>query len=88
MKDTAFDVAPDQRDRIHPRYALDENLTLVLAVDQSPFPAVAGTAPGVKPHYLLSVAGLYSTVQDYLRFAQMLANRGELEGFGFCHRRR
>jgi CubicO group peptidase (beta-lactamase class C family) len=58
MKDTGFDVAPDQ----------------------SPFPAVAGTPPGVKPKYLLSIAGLYSTTQDYIRFAQMLANRGTLDG--------
>jgi CubicO group peptidase (beta-lactamase class C family) len=80
MKDTGFDVAPDQRDRIAPRYALDANLKLVLAADQSPFPTVAGTPPGVKPKYLLSIAGLYSTAQDYMRFAQLLANRGELEG--------
>ena len=37
MKDTGFDVAPDQRDRIAPRYALDQNLKLILAPDQSPF---------------------------------------------------
>jgi CubicO group peptidase (beta-lactamase class C family) len=80
MKDTGFDVAPDQRDRIPPRYMLDKDLKLVLAPDQSPFPAVAGTPPGVKPKYLLSIAGLYSTVQDYIRFAQMLANRGTLDG--------
>jgi len=80
MKDTGFDVAPDQRGRIAPRYALDKDLNLVLAPDQSPFPAVAGTPPGVKPKYLLSIAGLYSTTQDYMRFAQMLANRGTLDG--------
>jgi CubicO group peptidase (beta-lactamase class C family) len=80
MKDTSFDVAPDQRDRIAPRYALDQNLRLILAPDQSPFPAVAGTPPGVKPKLLLSIAGLYSTAQDYMRFAQMLANRGTLDG--------
>jgi CubicO group peptidase (beta-lactamase class C family) len=80
MKDTSFDVAPDQRDRIAPRYALDQNLKLILAPDQSPFPAVAGTPPGVKPKFLLSIAGLYSTAQDYMRFAQMLANRGTLDG--------
>lgn len=80
MKDTGFEVAPDQRDRIAPRYALDENLKLVLAQDQSAFPAVAGTPPGVKPKYLLSIAGLYSTAQDYMRFAQMLANCGTLDG--------
>jgi len=80
MKDTGFDVAPDQRDRIPPRYMLDRDLKLVLALDQSPFAAVAGTPPGVRPEYLLSIAGLYSTVQDYIRFAQMLANRGTLDG--------
>jgi CubicO group peptidase (beta-lactamase class C family) len=37
-------------------------------------------AAGVKPKYLLSIAGLYSTAQDYLRFAQMLANGGMLDG--------
>lgn len=80
MKDTGFDVAPDQRDRIAPRYAVDKDLKLVLSPDQSPFPAVAGTPAGVKPKYLLSIAGLYSTAQDYIRFAQMLADRGQLDG--------
>jgi CubicO group peptidase (beta-lactamase class C family) len=76
MKDTSFGVALADRDRIAPRYALDENLELELAADQSPFPVLAGTPAGQKPKYLLSIAGLYSTAQDYLRFAQMLANGG------------
>jgi len=80
MKDTGFGVAPQDRDRIAPRYALDENLTLTLAADQSPFPVLAGVAAGEKPKYLLSIAGLYSTAQDYMRFAQMLANGGTLYG--------
>ena len=80
MKDTGFDVAPENRNRIPPRYALDQNVKLILAPDQSPFPAVAGTPAGVKPKFLLSIAGLYSTAQDYLRFAQMLANGGTLDG--------
>lgn len=80
MADTGFGVAPEERDRIAPRYALDENLKLGLAADQSPFPVLAGTPVGEKPKYLLSIAGLYSTAQDYLRFAQMLANRGILDG--------
>ena len=29
---------------------------------------------------LLSIAGLYSTTHDYVRFAQMLLNGGELDG--------
>jgi CubicO group peptidase (beta-lactamase class C family) len=80
MRDTGFEVPIDQRDRIAPRYMLDKDLNLVLAPDQSPFPTCAGTPAGVKPRYLLSIAGLYSTAQDYLRFAQMLANRGSLDG--------
>jgi CubicO group peptidase (beta-lactamase class C family) len=78
MSDTGFGVAPEERDRIAPRYALDDNLRLRLAADQSPFPVLAGVAAGEKPKYLLSIAGLYSTAQDYLRFAQMLANGGIL----------
>jgi len=79
MKDTGFGVALEDRDRIAPRYALDENLTLRLAADQSPFPVLAGVPAGEKPRYLLSIAGLYSTAQDYVRFAQMLANGGMLD---------
>ena len=80
MKDTGFGVAPDDRDRIAPRYALDDNLHLQLAADQSPFPVLAGVPAGDKPKYLLSIAGLVSTAQDYLRFAQMLAAGGILDG--------
>jgi CubicO group peptidase (beta-lactamase class C family) len=80
MRDTGFGIPEDQRGRIVPRYTLDENLKLNLAPDQSAFPTLVGNAPGVKPKYLLSIAGLYSTAQDYMRFAQMLANEGELDG--------
>jgi len=80
MPDTGFGVTENKRDRIAPRYELDDNLKLRLAADQSPFPTLAGTPPGVKPKYLLSIAGLYSTAQDYMRFAQMLANGGTLDG--------
>jgi CubicO group peptidase (beta-lactamase class C family) len=45
MVDTGFGVAPDQQDRIHPRYDFDDHGQLVLAADPSPFPAVAGTPP-------------------------------------------
>ena len=79
MQDTGFGVPADQRHRIPPRYMLDDKRKLVLAPDQSAFPAVAGTPPGVTPKYLLSIAGLYSTAHDYLRFAQMLANGGILD---------
>lgn len=53
MKDTGFSVAPEHRDRIPPRYALDANFKLVLAADQSAFPTIAGTPPGVKPKLVI-----------------------------------
>jgi CubicO group peptidase (beta-lactamase class C family) len=80
MKDTGFGIPEGQRGRIVPRYTLDESLKLQLAADQSAFPTLVGNAPGVTPKYLLSIAGLYSTARDYMRFAQMLANKGELDG--------
>lgn len=80
MQDTGFGVPEDQRDRIVPRYTVDKSLKLVLSPDQSAFPTLAGTPAGVTPKMLLSIAGLYSTAQDYLRFAQMLANKGALDG--------
>ncbi len=80
MKDTGFSVAPEQRHRIPPRYTLDDKLALRVAPDQSAFPVLAGLPAGEKPKLLLSIAGLYATSQDYLRFAQMLANGGELDG--------
>jgi CubicO group peptidase (beta-lactamase class C family) len=79
MADTGFGVPPPDRDRIPPRYAFDENLRLAPASDQSPFPVLAGTPAGETPKYLLSIAGLYATAQDYLRFAQMLADGGILD---------
>jgi CubicO group peptidase (beta-lactamase class C family) len=80
MKDTGFGVPENQREHIAPRYTLDENLILVLAPDKSPFPTVTETPAGVVPKMLLYIAGLYSTAQDYMRFAQMLANGGQLDG--------
>jgi CubicO group peptidase (beta-lactamase class C family) len=70
------------------RATCSRELKLVLAPEQSPFPAVAGTPAGVTPKMLLSIAGLYSTAQDYIRFAQMLANRGQLDGVRILSRAR
>ncbi len=80
MKDTGFGVPESECSRIAPRYTVDKNSKLVLAADQSAFPTLAGTPAGVTPRMLLSIAGLYSTAHDYMRFAQMLANRGQLDG--------
>jgi CubicO group peptidase (beta-lactamase class C family) len=70
MKDTGFQVPPGKQDRL-----------------AQPMPDVyTGKMPGLildfsKPQtFFAGGHGLVSTAGDYLRFAQMLANGGELEG--------
>jgi CubicO group peptidase (beta-lactamase class C family) len=99
MKDTGFDVAPDQRDRIAPRYALDQNLKLILAPDQSPFPAVAGTPPrgeaeipAVDRRALLNGTRLHAFCADagqsrYARRRPDAVRRCHLDYFEGSHRR-
>lgn len=76
MKDTGFFVPKEKRNRFATLYAEDEKGELVAGptssglptdyVSQAPMPSGGG--------------GLISTAQDYLRFAQMLLNGGELGG--------
>ncbi len=70
MKDTAFYATPDKHAR------------LAEAFDQDPDTKRAQQMLPVrsKPKYLAGGQGLVSTAGDYLRFAQMLLNGGELEG--------
>jgi CubicO group peptidase (beta-lactamase class C family) len=69
MRDTGFEVPPEKRSRQVTFDARQEDGSL------KPVPA--------KPRYGAwpsGGGGLYSTPADYVRFAQMLLNRGELEG--------
>ena len=73
MDDTAFWVPEEKRHRFTGRYALNDGaLTLVDSPDDgdysSPPPLESGGG------------GLASTASDYIRFAQMLLNEGELDG--------
>jgi CubicO group peptidase (beta-lactamase class C family) len=76
MVDTGFGVAAEKRGRLVPLYAYDREQKLVPAKEQGAFTPVAGE----KPAYLSGAGGLYSTMSDYMRFAQMLANGGALKG--------
>jgi len=75
MRDTAFWVSEDRRGRFASLYALNPKTGaivpaegfMVLPVDRPPTAASGG-------------GGLVSTLADYSRFAQMLANGGELDG--------
>jgi CubicO group peptidase (beta-lactamase class C family) len=74
MADTGFWVRPEQRARLAQVYA--------------PSPAGGGIAPieieavpfTERPTLVEGAVGLVSTAPDYLRFSQMLLNRGTLDG--------
>ena len=73
MRDTGFVVAPELRHRIAAVATTDATGALV-----TPLQAVA---PGQRiTPWLNGAVGLYSTADDYARFAQMLANGGNLDG--------
>jgi CubicO group peptidase (beta-lactamase class C family) len=72
MKDTGFYVPADKLSRVASVYQSDA------VAGATPMPADPGisTPPGMPS----GGGGLYSTAMDYLRFAQMVANGGELNG--------
>jgi CubicO group peptidase (beta-lactamase class C family) len=74
MTETSFWVRPEQRARLAMVYqsARDGGLTPFEIETEVPFTE--------RPALLEGAVGLVSTVPDYLRFSQMLLNRGELNG--------
>ena len=78
MADTGFEVAAAQRHRIAEISAIGAGGARVAAL----VPA-AGTR--MRP-YPSGAGGLYSTAADYARFAQMLLNRGTLDGVTILRR--
>jgi CubicO group peptidase (beta-lactamase class C family) len=74
MPDTAFYVAPESKERFAANYRPGQTGTLEL-VDA---PATSQFASNGT--YFSGVGGLTSTIHDYMRFAKMLANGGELNG--------
>jgi CubicO group peptidase (beta-lactamase class C family) len=72
MPDTGFSVSPDGRRRAATMYKLDENN--VLRHD------VMGPPPITDPPFCTGGAGLWSTVDDYLKFARMLLAGGTVDG--------
>jgi CubicO group peptidase (beta-lactamase class C family) len=67
MKDTGHVVDPSKKNRVAQRYDLTAT-------------GVKPNNPANTPQYYGGGWGLYSTAQDYFRFAQMLANKGEFDG--------
>jgi len=79
MVDTAFEVSADRIDRFATLYGYREDnpLAQLERNDSSPFISAISGIP-VRLHS--GGGGLTSTAVDYWRFAQMMLNRGELDG--------
>lgn len=79
MVDTAFEVSADKIDRFATLYGYtdEDPLAQLETNDRSPF---ISAISGILVRLHSGGAGLTSTAQDYLRFAQMMLNRGEHEG--------
>lgn len=75
MRDTGFEVPEARHGRVVDMSATDKQGRLLRADTDS------ARTPGIRlSRYDNGAGGLYSTVPDYFRFAQMLANGGELDG--------
>ncbi len=74
MRDTAFSVPADKVNRFTNCYRFTEEGRL------EPLPNAFSSYSPENKHLYSGGGGLVSTASDYLRFAQMLANGGELEG--------
>jgi len=72
MIDTGFWARRDQQRRLTQVYATTANGLAPIELETVPFTE--------KPALLEGAVGLVSTVPDYLRFGQMLLNKGELDG--------
>jgi CubicO group peptidase (beta-lactamase class C family) len=73
MKDTGFLVPEDKLSRVATIYAWDNNKKALAPQPRDP---LISKMPGLPS----GGGGLYSTAGDYLRFAQMMANAGEMDG--------
>ena len=76
MKDTGFFVPPEKRNRFATLYAWSQNDELVVNQGRG----VTADDYATQPSMPMGGGGIVSTAQDYLRFAQMLLNGGELDG--------
>lgn len=72
LTDTGFFISPDKRGRAATMYRLDEAGALQHDV--------MGPIPVKEPRFCQGGAGLVSTADDYLRFAQMMLGGGTVDG--------
>jgi CubicO group peptidase (beta-lactamase class C family) len=90
MKDTAFGVPPEKRSRVAAMYGRPDVFDAGVTMGSEFLAWMAGvndrldvskSYPVDSPEvFVRGGHGLFSTIGDYFRFAQMLANGGELDG--------
>jgi CubicO group peptidase (beta-lactamase class C family) len=80
MKDSGFYVPADKLSRLAPAYSGDTSTGKFVEVTTSNPLNLPNIAPTSPPGLESGGGGLFSTVTDYARFAQMLNNKGELDG--------
>jgi CubicO group peptidase (beta-lactamase class C family) len=87
MPDTAFEVPDSKKHRLatmygHPDVASNtfSNILNAWSEGKRGQVNVEETYPANSPNFARGGHGLFSTATDYLRFAQMLLNRGKLDG--------
>lgn len=84
MIDTGFYVPEEKLDRLAALYTSIPGIGLVdvasVPGDPTQFPFGLWTDKSLKPAFLSGGGGLVSTAADFLRFAMMMRNKGELDG--------
>lgn len=78
MTDTDFWCPPEKRDRMAKLYRINPKTD---AMEDISFPHLPGP-----PEFCAGGGGLISTADDYLRFARMMLNGGELDGVRYIKR--
>jgi CubicO group peptidase (beta-lactamase class C family) len=77
MRDTGFFVETSKLNRVSNVFTYGPDKRLMTANTESQ------RSPGTKPAFLSGSGGLFSTIDDYYRFAQMVLNGGEANGKRF-----
>lgn len=76
MVDTAFYLTDDQAKRVATTYRREATGDLVPGTN----PVLYGKSPTSTDRFPAANGGLYSTANDYLKFCQMVLNKGEFAG--------
>ena len=96
MVDTSYCLPENKLSRLVPMYGRHDiaapNITisqLIKAFETSPTHPldVSDTHPTSDPNFMRGGHGLFSTMQDYMRFAQLQLNGGELDGVQLLSRK-